>query len=78
MVRVMAEVSLEMIQGTGQRVLGGQLLLREDVSDVKRHLTSLEMSAAQIHADLAGQSMRIDRLETRLERIDRRLNLGDA
>ena len=75
---MMVEVSLEMIQAMVQRVLDGQSLLREDVNDVKRRLSSLEMSVAQIHADFAGQSMRIDRLETRLERIDRRLNLGDA
>ena len=75
----MAEVSLEIIQAMVQRALDGQSLLREDVSDVKRCLISLEMSVAQIHADFAGQSTRVDRLETRLERIDRRrLNLGDA
>lgn len=74
----MADVSLEMIQTMVQRVLDGQSQLREDMGDVKRRLTSLEMSVAQIHADFAGQSMRIDRLEGRLERIGRRLDLGDA
>jgi hypothetical protein len=74
----MVEVSLEMIQVMLQRVLDGQSLLREDMADVKRRLSSMEMSIAQIHADFAGQSMRIDRRESRLERIDRRLDLADA
>lgn len=64
----MADVSLDMIQAMVQRVLDGQSLLREDMSDVKRRLTSLEMSVAQIHADFVGQSMR----------IGRRLEIADA
>lgn len=53
-------------------------LLIEDVRDVKRRLTSLEMTVAQIHGDFAGQSMRIDRLENRLDRIESRLDIRDA
>ncbi|MDK9720114.1 MAG: hypothetical protein OEL53_02915 [Rhodospirillales bacterium] len=53
-------------------------VLVEDMRDVKRRLTSLEMAVGQIHGDFAGQSMRIDRLENRLDRIERRLNIADA
>lgn len=53
-------------------------LLIEDVRDVKRRLTSLEMAVAQIHGDFAGQSMRIDRLENRLDRIESRLDIKEA
>lgn len=53
-------------------------LLIEDVRDVKRRLTSLEMTVAQIHGDFAGQSMRIDRRENRLDRIESRLDIRDA
>ena len=52
--------------------------LGEDMQDVKRRLTSLESASAQVHGDFAGQSLRIDRLENRLERIERRLDIGDA
>ncbi len=50
----------------------------EDVQDVKRPLTSLEAAVAMVHGDFAGQSLRIDRIETRLDKIDRRLDIGNA
>ena len=52
--------------------------------EVKHRLTSLEVSVANLrgvanlHGDFAGQSGRIDRVESRLERIENRLNLRDA
>jgi chromosome segregation ATPase len=52
--------------------------LREDMQDVKRRLTSLESQVATLHGDFAGQSVRIDRIEHRLARIDRRLELTPA
>jgi hypothetical protein len=65
------------------RKIDGKLdRLVEDVADLKRRSTSLELTVADmgrqvasIHGDFAGQSMRIDRLEARLERIERRLEL---
>ena len=50
--------------------------LREDVADLKRRMSSLELAVSHIHGDFAGQSMRIDRVETRLGRIDDRLQLS--
>ncbi len=52
--------------------------LGEDMGDVKRRLTSLENQVATLHGDFAGQSVRIDRIENRLERIERRLELSPA
>ncbi len=52
--------------------------LREDMSEVKRRMTSLESQIALLHGDFAGQSARIDRIETRLEWIERRLDLIPA
>lgn len=52
--------------------------LRADVRDMRGRLTSLEVSVANLHGDFAGQSERIDRVENRLERIERRLTLRDA
>ena len=52
--------------------------LRADVRDMRGRLTSLEVSAANLHGDFAGQSERIDRLEGRLERIENRLRLRDS
>ena len=50
----------------------------DDVADLKRRMTSLEQVVSLLHGDFAGQSLRIDRIETRLERIERRLDLTDA
>jgi hypothetical protein len=40
-----------------------------DVQDLKQRMTLVEIQ-------LAGQSVRIDRIETRLDRIERRLELS--
>ncbi len=52
--------------------------VRDDMREVKQRLTSLEVSVATLHGDFAGQSGRIDRVESRLERIEHRLDLRDA
>lgn len=52
--------------------------LTEDVADLKRRMTSLEVSVSLLHGDFAGQSMRIDRMDARLDRIEARLELVNA
>jgi hypothetical protein len=56
-------------------ILGG---MQADMGDIKRRLTSLEMSVARVHGDFAGQSFRIDRIEQRLARIEGRIGLVDG
>jgi hypothetical protein len=46
--------------------------------DHGRRLTSIDLAITQLHGDYAGQSIRIDRLEARLDRIERRLEISDA
>ncbi len=50
----------------------------DDLGDIKRRLTSLEAAQALLHGNFAGQSARIDRTESRLERIEQRLDLVPA
>jgi hypothetical protein len=71
-------VSLEMLQAMMQRMLDRLGLVHEDVRDIKNRVTSLETHVAGLHADFAGQSGWIDRVERQLERIERRLDLTDA
>jgi chromosome segregation ATPase len=59
--------------------------LIEDVGDLKRRVTSLEertsrvqSELAAIHSDFAGQFVRIDRIEDRLGRIERRLEFSET
>ena len=54
-----------------RRLDAGMQLLREDVGDLKRRLTGVEEG-------LAGVNCRLDRLDGRVERIERRLDLAEA
>jgi predicted nuclease with TOPRIM domain len=74
----MAEEPINLVLEHLRALRGDVTLLREDMQDVKRRLTSLEVAVAQIHGDFAGQSVRIDRLEDRLSRIEQRLEIGHA
>lgn len=61
---------LRRIRGTVERTA-------EDVHDLKQRMTSVEYQIAQLRLDVAGQSVRMDRMDSRLERIERRLDLVD-
>ncbi|MBS0522678.1 MAG: hypothetical protein JSS04_03500 [Proteobacteria bacterium] len=50
----------------------------EDLREIKQRLSSVEVSVARVHGDFAAQSGCIDKLETRLDRIEQRLDLRDA
>ena len=52
--------------------------LADNVSDIGRRVTSLETKVALLHGDFAAQSERIDRIELRLGRIERRLDIVHA
>lgn len=49
-----------------------------DIIDIKSRVTGLELQMGQVQVTLAGQSQRIDRLEERIARIERRLELVEA
>jgi len=51
---------------------------RLDVMDLKTRMTAAEVSLGQVITLLAGQSGRMDRIEDRLGRVERRLELSDA
>jgi hypothetical protein len=74
----MAELTLDLLGHMIQQVLDNQREMAADIRELKLRVTSLEGTMALIHGDFAGQSLRIDRLEYRLDRIDRRLNIADA
>jgi hypothetical protein len=52
--------------------------LVDSVADLGRRVTSMETKVALLHGDFAAQSERIDRIEIRLERIERRLDIVHA
>ena len=74
----MTEVSLEMIQRMVQKVLDSQGTIVDALNDLKTRVTSMEAQAAALHGDFAGQSARMDKIEVRLARIERRLELAEV
>ena len=52
--------------------------LTSAVGDLGRRVTSLETKVVLLHGDFAAQSQRIDRIEIRLDRIERRLEIVPA
>ena len=52
--------------------------LGEDMTIVKHRLTSLESQVAGLHGDNAILQRRMDGFETRMERIERRLDLAEV
>jgi hypothetical protein len=55
------ELLLETLKGIQAKLM----TMGDDILDVKRRITSLELATSNVHGDFAGQSVRIDRLETR-------------
>ena len=51
---------------------------RLDLMDLKTRVTAVEVSLGQVVTLLAAQSGRMDRIEDRLGRVERRLELSDA
>ena len=49
--------------------------LQAGVADIKTRLTNVERHTALLHEDFAGQSVRLDRLDNRIER---RLDLSET
>jgi predicted nuclease with TOPRIM domain len=52
--------------------------LTDDMTDVKGRLSSVEQAVVSWGGSVAGQSLRIDRLEIRLSLVERRLEIRDG
>ena len=52
--------------------------LVDSVADLGRRVTPLETKVVLLHGDFAAQSERIDRIELRLDGIERRLDIVRA
>ncbi len=50
----------------------------DDLADIKPRLTSVERQVGELRVDLANQSSRIDRIDVRLDRMERRLELSST
>ena len=52
--------------------------IADDLGSLGQRLASLEDALVPLHGSFAEQSLRLDRIGLRLERIEHRLDLGDA
>lgn len=53
-------------------------IIKQDVHDIKLRLSSLEGHQAALHQDTYAHSMRIDTLDSRIGRLETRLELRDV
>lgn len=56
----------------------GQDAIRSDLRDLKARMSSIESYVAAAHGDSVRQSSRLDEIESRVETIERRLELRDS
>ena len=52
--------------------------LLDRVGELTTRMSSLEALVAHIHGDMAAQSVRLDQLSNRIEKVERRRELRDA
>ena len=80
----MAEPNLELLQAMVQRVLDRQAEHSDEFKEVKARLASLERAVLGIRSDMVGHAHvdanlqdQIDRVSTRLDRVERRLDIAE-
>jgi len=61
-----------------RRIQAGIDALREDNREIKTRLGRLQTAIADLQVQGAGHSVRMDRMNWRLERVEKRLDLADA
>jgi hypothetical protein len=74
----MPEASLEAIQELLQRTLDGLIRQSEDLHEIKQRLSVVEQQGAVLHRITVDLQHQVDRLDMRLDRIERWLGLSDA
>jgi small nuclear ribonucleoprotein (snRNP)-like protein len=74
----MVEVTNELLYEVLKSVQAQVAIIREDVNAIKGRLTSLDQHFGIVHTDMALLSDRMDRIESRMARVETRLDLTDA
>ena len=81
----MAEVTLDFIGIQLSRLVDGQRLILDTLSDMKLRLQAVETGLVDLrrdivnlHGDVVRVDHRLDGIETRMARIERRLDLVEA
>ena len=74
----MSEVTNERIYAVLQKMQGDLSDLKSDVHDLKLRMTMTEEHLGNVIVSSGGLNRRMDRVDERLSRIERRLELSDA
>lgn len=74
----MSEADNSLIYEVLKSLQAGQTDVKNDLRDIKGRLASIESYIATMHGDSTRQTVRLDLLEQRLERLETRLNLKDG
>ncbi len=71
----MTEETESMVLELLRRMRSSMERMELEMQDIKSRMTGIVISASQMAGQLASQSLRLDRLEERIGRIERRLDL---
>jgi regulator of replication initiation timing len=74
----MAEVTNELLLDVLKKVQGRLNIVADDVSDIKQRLVTIETYVSTLVREDARLNERLGHLETRLNRVEQRLELSDA
>jgi regulator of replication initiation timing len=74
----MAEVTNELLLEVLKKVQGRLNIVADDVSDIKQRLVTIETYVSTLVREDARLNERLGHLETRLNRVEQRLELSDA
>ena len=65
-----------LIDEASKSMQASDAVMREDIHALKARVTSIDSGLALVHTDLAGMADRMDRIDSRLQRVEHRLNFG--
>ena len=74
----MVEVTNELIFEVLKAVQADASATKSDIRDMKARLASIESFIATLHTDSTRQTIRVEELQERIERIETRLDLNDT
>jgi len=74
----MTEETENLVLDLLRKIRASQERMETDIGDLKLRMSACEQNLGQMHLQLAGLNMRMDRFDERLSRIERRLELVDV
>lgn len=78
MLSVMTDQPDNLVLSLLRDMRAGQQRMEGKLDELVRRVSSVETNLAQVHVDLAAHAARMDRMDSRLDRIEKQLNLVDA